>query len=104
MNDLVIANVMVWAGVQPKPIRGWVAVANGKFNAIGGQNVEPPAAKQHIDGMGKTILPSFVDCHSHVSAGALASICRNGSVFTSKDDALKAVEIAAKADDSSWLA
>lgn len=48
-------------------------------------------------------MPSFVDSHSHFSAGALASICRNGSTFHSKEDALKALEVAAKQDDSSWL-
>ena len=103
MNDLVISNVMVWAGSRPTPKRGWVAITNGKFSAIGGEGERPPAAQQLIDGQGKTILPSFVDCHSHVSAGAIASICRNGSAFNSKEDALRAVEVAAKEDDSSWL-
>lgn len=103
MNDLVIKNATVWAGSRPTPRRGWVAVKSGKFSAIGGEEDRPPAARTVIDGTGKTIMPSFVDCHSHVSAGAIASICRNGSTFHSKDDALKAVEVAAKEDDSSWL-
>ena len=103
MNDLLITNVTVWAGARPAPERGWVAISNGLFSAIGGENERPPAARTQIDGMGKTLMPSFVDCHSHVSAGAIASICRNGSAFNSKDDALKAVEVAAKEDKSDWL-
>lgn len=63
----------------------------------------PPAAREVIDGEGKTLLPSFVDCHSHVSAGAIGSICRDGSGFKSKEETLKAVEVAANEDDSSWL-
>ncbi|MEE4251424.1 MAG: amidohydrolase family protein [Alcanivoracaceae bacterium] len=103
MNDLVISNVTVWAGSRPTPGRGWVAISNGKFSGLGAEDEMPPAARQLIDGEGKTILPSFVDCHSHVSAGALASICRNGSGFKSKQDALRAVEVAAREDDSDWL-
>lgn len=103
MNDLIITNVLVWSGAQPKPARGWLAIADGKFSAVGGPQDEPPMATQTIDGKGKHILPSFVDCHSHVSAGAIASICRSGSSFKCKDDALKAIEIAAREDDSEWL-
>ena len=103
MDDLVISNVTVWAGSRPKPHQGWVAISNGKFSAIGTEQEMPPAAQALIDGKGKTIMPSFVDCHSHVSAGAIASICRNGSAFNCKQDALRDVEVAAKEDDSSWL-
>lgn len=39
MNDLVITNVMVWAGSRPKAHRGWVAIANGKFSAIGAEGI-----------------------------------------------------------------
>ena len=103
MNDLVINNVMIWSGCRPKPSPGWVAINDGKFSAMGGTEEVPPQARKRIDGNGKTVMPSFVDCHTHVSAGAIASICRNGSVFNSKEDALSAVEIAAKESDSDWL-
>ena len=103
MNDLVITNAMVWAGARPRPQRGWVAITNGKFSAVGGENDKPPEARELIDAAGKTVLPSFVDCHSHLSAGAIASICRNGSGFNSKEDALRAVEVAAREDASGWL-
>lgn len=103
MTDLVITNIMVWAGSRPKPDKGWVAITDGKFSAIGKEDEMPPAARTLIDGNGKTVMPSFVDCHSHVSAGAIASICRNGSAFSSRQDALRAVEVAAREDQSDWL-
>jgi hypothetical protein len=103
MNDLLITDATVWAGTRPRPEKGWVAIANGRFSAIGGPSEAPPPAQVRIDGTGKTVTPSFVDCHSHVSAGAIASICRNGSALTSRQDALQAVERAARADDGGWL-
>lgn len=102
-TDLVLTNVIVWEGARPRPRKGWVAVTNGKFSAIGAEDDQPPTAKQVVDGHGQTLMPSFVDCHSHVSAGAIASICRNGSDFTSKEDVLKAVQSAAQQDQSGWL-
>ena len=103
VNDFVIKNVTVWAGPRPKPRRGWVAISNGKFSAIGGHGEKPPTARKVVDGQGKTLMPSFVDCHSHLSAGAIASVCRNGSSFNSKADALRAIELAAKENNSNWL-
>lgn len=103
MNDLVIDNVIVWAGERPRPRRGWVAIKEGCFRAVGSAAEAPPAGLRRVDGEGKTLLPSFVDCHTHVTAGAIASVCRNGAAFRSRDDALKAVEAAAREDASDWL-
>ena len=103
MNDLVMTNVVVWAGARPKPQRGWLAVKNGKFSALGVQRDRPPEAREVIDGEGRTVLPSFVDCHSHLAAGAIASICRSGAAFKSTEDVLRAVETAAREDGSDWL-
>lgn len=103
MNDLVIDNVIVWAGARPKAQKGWVAIKDGCFSAVGTQEQQPPPAVNCIDGQGKTILPSFVDCHTHITAGAIASVCRNGAQFTCKDDALRAVETAAREDVAGWL-
>jgi predicted amidohydrolase YtcJ len=103
MNELVMTNVMVWAGARPKPQRGWVAINKGQFSAIGQAEDRLPEAREFIDGQGKTVMPSFVDCHSHLSAGAIASVCRNGSAFNSKQDVLRAVEAAARQDQSAWL-
>lgn len=102
MNDLVIHDATVWAGARPKPRRGWIAVRDGKFSAVG-DDEPPPAARVVIDGSGKTVLPSFVDCHAHLSAGAIAGICRNGSGFRSKEEVLRAVEVAADQGGAGWL-
>lgn len=103
MNDLVITGATVWAGSRPVPRKGWLAIADGRFSAIGTEDEMPPAGRLLLDGHGKTIMPGFVDCHSHLSAGAIASTCRNGSAFQCKADALRAVEVAAREDQSDWL-
>ncbi len=101
--DLVISNVTVWGGNRPAPDYAWVAVHAGHIHSLGRIDEEPPAARQQINGLAKTILPSFVDCHSHLSAGSIASICRSGAHLKSKEDALEAITAAAKSDRSDWL-
>lgn len=103
MHDLVIENVIVWAGNRPKPEPGWLAIKAGRFSAVGDRDTQPPQGLERIDGNGKTILPSFVDCHTHITAGAIASVCRNGWSLKSKEELLAAVEAAAKEDANGWL-
>jgi len=101
--DLVISNVTVWVGSQPQPQSGWLAIHNGVIHSVGKIGDKLPRARQLLDGLKKTILPSFVDCHTHISAGSIASICRNGAHLTSKHDALEEIASAAKTDPSDWL-
>ncbi len=101
--DLLITNVTLWSGARPRPTWGWLAIQGGRVHSTGGRDDTPPGSLQRIDGQGKVVLPSFVDCHSHISAGSIASICRNGSHFRSRHDALAAVSAAAAQDASDWL-
>ncbi len=101
--DLVIRDVTVWGGNHPRPDYRWIAIQAGRVHALGGRGTTPPEARQQIDGQGKTILPSFVDCHTHISAGSIASICRSGAHLHSREDALQSVASAAKTDPSDWL-
>lgn len=102
--DFIIDNVVVWGGNPPTPAPGWLAIQDGKIDAIGGIDQMPPPAGKVINGSSKNVLPSFVDCHTHLSASALANLARNGGHCKSKHEALALVEQAAKEDASSgWI-
>lgn len=101
--ELLITNVTVWVGQHPRPAHGWLALGQGRIQAIGTATQKPPPAHKTLDGHNSTILPSFVDCHSHISAGSIASICRKGAGFRCREDALQAVRQAATEDPGEWL-
>ncbi len=42
-----------------------VVVAGGKVQALG-SGVEVPAGAEHVNGMGKTLLPGLIDAHVHI--------------------------------------
>lgn len=101
--DVLITNVTIWSGEFPKPQHHWMAIKDGLIADMGAKGQQPPEASTTINGQGQVILPSFVDCHTHISAGSIANICRNGSALNSKEDALQAITVAASQDDSDWL-
>lgn len=83
MKDLLIKNLASLATNRGKGPRGgksmgeileithpWVLVRDGKIHRIGGEELEKEAVDaQIIDGEGKTLLPGFVDPHTHLVFG-----------------------------------
>ena len=90
MKDLLIKNLASLATNRGKGPRGgksmgeileithpWVLVRDGKIHRIGGEELEKEAVDaQIIDGEGKTLLPGFVDPHTHLVFVTIASIPR----------------------------
>jgi len=60
---LVITKVRIFDGTAVQPA-GTVVVVDGKITAVGPE-VKAPADAQVIDGSGKTLLPGFIDSHTH---------------------------------------
>src|ERR1700689_2251532 len=60
--DLVLKNG--WVVTPEETVKGGVAIANGKFVAIGTDESLPPG-KELIDIKGKHILPGLIDAHVH---------------------------------------
>ncbi len=104
VNDVVVVDATVWSGQHPAPHEGWFAVRRGVISAVGTGDTKPPVARQTVDAHQRHVLPSFVDCHSHISAAALTNITRSGSHWRSKQDALRELrQLAATDSTAEWL-
>ena len=64
-GSTVIHNGTIIDGTGAEPRRGWLRIEGERIAAIGAG--PPPAADQEIDAGGQTILPGFIDTHTHVT-------------------------------------
>jgi imidazolonepropionase-like amidohydrolase len=62
-KPIVIRNAKVFDGKKVLP-RATVIVRHGLIESVG-PDVEPPEGAEVIDGDGRTLLPGFVDAHTH---------------------------------------
>lgn len=69
--DTLFTNVTIIDGGGGAPYRGEVAVAGGRFVAVGAAG--GITADTIIDGHGKTIAPGFIDTHTHSDRAILTS-------------------------------
>ncbi len=103
MTALLIRGATVWAGTAPLPAAGWLTVRGGRIDAIGGIDTPEPNADEIHDATGAHILPSFVDCHTHLSTSAWLPVAGDASTWRCREDALRAVEAAANSHERGWL-
>src|SRR5579884_1831043 len=75
-GTFVIRNARVFDGQKVLP-RATVVITAGKIAAVG-ENVKAPADAVVVDGTGKTLLPGFIDAHTHT---IVASALRQASIF-----------------------
>jgi len=83
-----VVNVRIFDGVRMVP-RGTVVVDRGRIVASG-PKVKPPRGAEVIDGSGATLLPGFIDAHTHIFESALERALVFGvttelDMFTSPD-------------------
>lgn len=64
MVDLLIHNALIYDGTGAKPFLGYVAVQEGKIQAVGQGQPAIEAAKT-VDAKGLSLSPGFIDVHSH---------------------------------------
>lgn len=75
-NSFAIRDVRVFDGEKTLP-RVNVVVRGGRIHALG-PNARIPKGLMVVDGSGKTLLPGFIDSHTHVFPGAQAEALRFG--------------------------
>ena len=69
-KPIVITNVRIFDGTRVIP-KGTVAFQDREIKAVGEKVLVPPDAAEVIDGAGQTLLPGFIDSHTHTWGEAL---------------------------------
>ena len=65
MNDLLIRDVLIVDGTAATPVRGDVAVCDGRVQAVGKCDSK---AVDIVDGEGLALAPGIIDSHTHYDA------------------------------------
>jgi predicted amidohydrolase YtcJ len=105
--EIILYNGNFWTVDPRQPRAQAVAISGGRFLAIGSnEEVQPLAAgnAKKIDLGGKTVLPGFIDAHSHPAEAGLSHLRMVDCDLRSIADILKALhERAAKTSAGEWV-
>jgi predicted amidohydrolase YtcJ len=101
--DLRIDNANVMTMDPAHPVAGSVGVWNGLVAALDGNATALPAARV-VDLAGATVLPGFIDAHTHLCWAGLEAGATDISGASSIDEALTLIgSAAAGAPDGTWV-
>lgn len=101
--DLRIDNANVLTMDPAHPVAGSVGVWNGLVAALDGDAAALPAARV-VDAAGATVLPGFIDAHTHLCWAGLEAGATDISGASSVDEALALIADAARrAPDGAWV-
>ena len=101
--DLRIDNANVLTMDPAHPVAGSVGVWNGLVVALDG-DAAAMAAAQVVDAAGATVLPGFIDAHTHLCWAGLEAGATDISAASSIDEALALISAAAAgAPDGTWV-
>jgi predicted amidohydrolase YtcJ len=102
MTSVLLNGPTIWAGVPPRPFRGWLHVHDGVIAGFGED--KPPACGDVRDLSGGHVLPGFIDCHSHLTVGAWMPRTIDASSWATSSDILRAISIEAELrTEGTWL-
>ncbi len=105
--DLIVVNAVVYTVDDARPKAGAFAVRHGRFMAVGGTAAIRKLATKHtriIDAEGMTVVPGFIDAHTHPAASGAEHLmfvdCDHRSIAGIKEALAKR---AAKTKEGDWV-
>ena len=105
--DVILFNGNIWTVNARQPRAQAVAISGGRFLAIGSNDEVLPLASgaaKKIDLGGKTVLPGFIDAHSHPAVAGLSHLRMVDCDLRSISEILRALrERAAKTPSGQWV-
>jgi predicted amidohydrolase YtcJ len=105
--DVILFNGNIWTVNARQPRAQAVAISGGRFLAIGSNDEALPLASgaaKKIDLGGKTVLPGFIDAHSHPAVAGLSHLRMVDCDLRSISEILRALrERAAKTPSGQWV-
>ena len=102
-KDVVLSNAIVWAGKELQQIQGGMCIRDGKVQKIFHQ--ETVQGKSSMDLGGMHIIPGLIDAHTHFFISAMLPMGEDAGTWTSRHDALQAIEAACRSNgsDKRWV-
>jgi len=102
-KDVVLSNAIVWTGSDLKRMQGGMCIRDGKVQKIFRQETAQGESSTDLGGM--HIIPGLIDAHSHFFIAAMLPLGGDASAWTSRHDALEAIEAACRSNgpDKPWV-
>lgn len=102
-DDVVLGNAILWARNPMSKFRGGIRIRDGMIAEV--FNQESRSGQPATDLGGMHVIPGLIDAHRHFFVMSLLPLYGDAGVWTSKDDALSAIEAASRSAKSNgqWV-
>jgi predicted amidohydrolase YtcJ len=104
-QEFVLKNAVIWGQTPMAKIDGGMHIRDGKVFKLYSLEEAPKGDASSVDLKGMHVIPGLIDAHRHFFISALLPQHGDASTWTSKDNALGAIEAAcrSKSSDSGWV-
>jgi len=102
-QEIVLINAVLWAHTPITKFRGGMRIRDGKIQEFFTRDSLPEGPSTDLKGM--HVIPGLIDAHRHFFISALLPLHGDASTWTSKADALAAIESACRPNgsDKRWV-
>lgn len=93
-NEVILGNAVLWARSPMTKFRGGLRIRDGRIFELFNETAAPPKSALNLSGM--HVIPGLIDAHRHFFVASLLRRAGDAGAWTSKDDALAAIEAACR--------